>query len=303
MTSHLSAEMILSTGPAAAPVEKAIGTVQEVLCRPQSSSKDVYAIVFRTKQETAKHPDHLSIMNAVITAARKSWDEVRKSPSKRRPHEASPKHAIEVTELNGIWIYRGCASPEEFEKSFVLKSGIYIFPSHLHVDTVAYLGLAPLSKEVRALPIVLRVGIEDDPDPVRETSAEELDRESLEWRQHFVSNYKVLTASEVADQAGNTAKNRSAIASRWTDEKKIFWIRFQNKTLYPGFQFKDGEPIPAIAEILKDMPPAFTGWDLAFFFTTPNAYLDGKLPLDLLKLNPKKVIPIAHAFTHPADGF
>jgi hypothetical protein len=54
---------------------------------------------------------------------------------------------------------------------------------------------------------------------------------------------------------------------------------------------------------LKEMPSSFTGWDLAFFFTSPNTYLDGKLPVDLLKSKPERVVSLAHAFTHPADAF
>ena len=296
MISDLSAEMLLSTGSAAAPVEKAIGTVKEVLCQPQGSSKEVYAVILRAKHKPGDQPDHLLVMNAVISAAKKCWHEVSKSPTKRRSGSNAQKAAtIEVVERNGIRIYRGCSSPEQFRKSFVPEEGIYIFPSHLKLNTLEHLGLEPLPKEVKA------VRIEDE--SVRKTLSEGLDRESRAWREHFISQYKGLSASQVADEAGNTAKNRSAIASRWTSEKKIFGVRFQNQTLYPEFQFKDGEPIPAIADILKEMPRSFTGWDLAFFFTSPNSYLDGKLPVDLLKSKAERVVPLAHAFAHPADGF
>jgi hypothetical protein len=302
MESLWNAEMLLSTGSAAAPVEKAISAVKDVLCQPQGTSKDVYAIIIRAKHRSAEHPDHLSTMYAVISAAKRSWHEVAKNPNLRRPGSNTQKtDNIEVVERNGIRIYRGCASPEEFKKRFVPEEGIYIFPSHLKLHTVAHLGLAPLPKGVQAMPIVLQVGIEGE--SVHKGFAGGMDRESLAWREHFVSHYKGLSASQVADETGNTAKNRSAITSRWTSEKKIFGVRFRNQTLYPAFQFKDGEPIPTIAEILKEMPAAFTGWDLAFFMTSPNAYLDGKLPLELLKSNPERLVSLAHAFAHPADAF
>jgi hypothetical protein len=298
MTAQLSAEMILSTGLASAPVETAIGAVKGVLCRPQGTSKDVYAIIIRARHGSAERPDYLSMMNAVISAAKRSWHEVAKDSIRRGAQKAT---TIEVVERNGIRIYRGCASPEEFKKSFVPEEGIYIFPSHLKRSTVEGLGLAALPKGLQAMPIVLQVGIEGE--SVHKGFAEGMDRESLAWREHFVSHYKGLSASEVADETGNTAKNRSAIASRWTSEKKIFGVRFQNQTLYPAFQFKDGEPIPAIADILKEMPPLFTGWDLAFFLTSPNSYLDGNLPLELLKSKPERVVSLAYAFAHPADAY
>jgi hypothetical protein len=241
-------------------------------------------------------------MNAVISAAKRSWHEVTNRSSERKVGSNSRKTAtIEVVERNGIRIYRGCASPEQFQKNFVREEGIYIFPSHLKLNTLENLGLAPLSEAVKALPIVLRVGIEEE--TAHKALPQEIERESFAWRENFVSHYKGLSAAQVADETGNTARNRSAIASRWTSERKIFGVRFQNQTLYPTFQFKDGEPIPVIAEILKKMPAAFTGWDLAFFLTSPNAYLGGKLPLELLKSNPERVVSLAHAFAHSADAY
>ena len=302
MSALWNAEMILSTGSTSAPVEKAIGAVKDVLCQPQGKSKDVYAIIIRAKHRSAEQPDHLSMMNAVISAAKRSWHEVSKNSSWQGSGLSAQKtHTIEVVERNGIRIYRGCATPEEFKKSFVTEEGIYIFPSHIKVNTVEGLGLAPLPEEVQAVPMVLQVGISGE--SVHKGVAEGMDRESLAWREHFISRYRGLSAPQVADETGNTAKNRSAIASRWTAEKKIFGVRFKNQTLYPAFQFKDGEPIPPITDILKEMPSAFTGWDLAFFLTSPNAYLDGKLPLDLLKSQPERVVSLAHAFAHPADAY
>jgi hypothetical protein len=302
MPAQLSAEMILSTGSESAPVETAIGAVKDVLCRPQSTSKDVYAVIIRAKRSSTEQPDYLSMMYAVILAARRSWHEVATDAIRRGLGSRAEKLTrIEVVERNGIRIYRGCASPEEFKKSFVPEEGIYIFPSHLKLHTVEGLGLAPLPEGLEAMPIVLQVGIEGE--SVHKGFAGGMDRESLAWREHFISHYKALSASEVADETGNTAKNRSAIASRWTSEKKIFGVRFHNQTFYPRFQFKDGEPVPAIGNILKEMPPSFTGWDLAFFLTSPNSYLDGKLPLGLLKSDPEHVVSLAHAFAHPADAY
>jgi hypothetical protein len=79
-----NAEMLLSTGSAAASVEKAISAVKDVLCQPQGSSKDVYAIIIRAKHRSDEHPDHLSTMYAVISAAMRSWHEVAKNSNLRR---------------------------------------------------------------------------------------------------------------------------------------------------------------------------------------------------------------------------
>lgn len=302
MAPQLNAEMISSTGCKTAPIEQAIGAVQEAFCRPQGSSRDVYAVIFWPKHKSKGQPDHLSMMNAVISAAKKSWDEVSRSAVRRRlASKAGQPESIQVVEHHGIRIYTGCASPEALKRRFIPEQGIYIFPSHLKLNTVEHLGLAPLPKEVQSLPIVLQVGIE------RETTAEVLpqgtDRQSRAWREAFVSQHKCLSAPEVADEAGNTAKNRSAIASRWAAEGRIFGIRFRNQTLYPAFQFNYGEPIEAMADVLKEMPSTFTGWDVAFFLTSPSSYTDGKSPLQLLSSTPERVVALAKAFARPANVF
>ena len=203
---------LTATGPAATPVEEAIGTVKRVLCQPQDTSKDVYAVILWAQHKPGDQPDHLLLMNTVISAAKRRWHEVRKTPTKRGWGSNAQKAAtIDVTEHNGIRIYRGCSTPEEFQKTFVPKEGINIFPSHLKLNTVEHLGLEPLPKEVKALRIVIQVGIEEESVP--KTPPEELDRESRAWREHFISQYKGFSAAEVADESGNTAKNRSAIAS------------------------------------------------------------------------------------------
>jgi len=305
-----SAEMILAGGAKPLPVDEAFGTVQSVLCEGTKSSRDVYAVVVHGKRYSAKHLDYLSVMHSVISATIKGWAELWKLSEKSRASSRKKRSPmIEVVERNGIRIYWGCANPEQSKKAIVPTEGVYIFPSHWHDVTVRNLGLEPLPKQFQASALVIQV--EDLESLVVSTGdtgkivdeEQHLDKESLAWRKAFVSRYECLTAETVADESGNTAKNRSAIASRWAVEKKIFSIRYENKTLYPKFQFRDGSPIPAITRVLELFPDHFTGWDVAFFFTSPNSYLDGRKPVDLLKSDPEKVVSLVHAFVRPADVF
>ena len=308
-----SAEMIMAGGAKPLPVEEAFGTVQSVLCEGARSSRDVYAVIVRGKH-SSKTQDYLSMMYFVISATKRGWSELwslsAKDPSRSG---TKPSSMIKVVQRNGIRIYWGCASPEELKEAIIPSEGVYIFPSHWHQGTVRSLGLEPLPRKFQEFPLVIQVedpeSLSDVANDMREEIAgppleeQSLDKDSLAWRRAFVSNYECLTAEAVADESGNTAKNRSAIASRWATEKKIFSIRYENKTLYPGFQFKDGNPVPAIARILEFFPDYLTGWDKVFFFASPNSYLDGRKPVDLLMKYPEKVVSVAHAFAHPADVF
>jgi hypothetical protein len=309
-----SAEMIMAGGPKPLPVEEAFGTVQSVLCEDTNSSRDVYAVVVHGKHDSSKQLDYLSMMHSVISATIRGWAELWSLSAKNQTWSRAKRSSmIEVAERGGIRIYWGCASPEESKKAMIPTEGVYIFPSHWHQGTLRNLGLEPLPIRFQTSPLVIQVEYleslnevaKDTSEVVVSSAIEErsLDKDSLAWRRAFVSNYECLTAEIVADESANTAKNRSAIASRWATEKKIFSIRFENKTLYPRFQFRDGSPIPAIARVLDLFPDHFTGWDIAFFFTSPNSYLDGKKPVDLLKTDPERVVSLVHAFVRPADVF
>lgn len=308
-----SAEMIMAGGAKPLPVEEAFLTVQSVLCQGAKSSRDVYAVIVRGKHSSKSH-DYLSMINSVISATKKGWIELWSLSAKNQTwSRAKRSPMIEIVERDGIRIYWGCASPEELKKAMVPTEGVYIFPSHWHHGTIRNLGLEPLPRRFQTSPLVIQVeDLESLSDGAKDAGAvfaspaieeQNLDKDSLAWRQVFVSNYACLTAEAVADESGNTAKNRSAIASRWATEKKIFSIRFESKTLYPKFQFKDGNPIPAIARVLDHFPEHFTGWDIAFFFTSPNSYLSGRKPVDLLRTDPERVVSLADSFAQPADVF
>ncbi len=128
-------------------------------------------------------------------------------------------------------------------------------------------------------------------------------RDTLEWRKQFVSANPLWTSAQVAAESTSTAKNRAAIASRWLREKKIFAVKYEGQQSFPRFQFQDGAPSPVIAQVIETFPAHVIGWDLVYFFATPNQNIGGRKPLELLKSNPARVISLAQASAHPADVF
>jgi hypothetical protein len=93
------------------------------------------------------------------------------------------------------------------------------------------------------------------------------------------------------------------MASRWAKDKKVFSVRFEGQQWIPGFQFQDGRPIPAVSQVIEVFPEQTTGWELAYFFVTPNAYLGEGKPVDLLRTDPVRLASLAQAFVHPVDVF
>jgi hypothetical protein len=308
---NLTAKIISENGARSTPVEEAWSKVKTVLCNRQQSD-DVQAVVFPIHRHAAKDANHFVLMDSVLTATRRYWgdlEEILTSPEQFRSDK--PLEYGQIIERGPMRIFLGCEWANRFDKDSVPSKGIYIFVSHLKPSTVERLGLRPLPYSNSS--VVLQVEEPEDPvapsptvDNDRKAVSDreaDLDKDSIAWRSAFVSRIRCLSAEEVAEEVGNEAANRSALASRWTAEKKIFSIRHANRTLYPKFQFRDGSPIPSIAKILKIIPEHYTGWDKAFFFTMPNSYLDGKRPFEVLTKNPDRVIAAAEVFAHPADAF
>jgi Protein of unknown function (DUF2384) len=55
--------------------------------------------------------------------------------------------------------------------------------------------------------------------------------------------------------------------------------------------------------ILKQVEEIVGESALEFFLTTPNSYLSGRKPEELLESDPERVLSLARAFAHPADPF
>lgn len=107
-----------------------------------------------------------------------------------------------------------------------------------------------------------------------------IERDNAAAQAEFLKHWPVLTADAVAAQAEHGSANRSATASRWKKARRIFGLRVSGREAYPAFQFIEGRPRPVVQKVLEALPPSFTGWQTAFWFTGPNGWLDGNRPVD-----------------------
>lgn len=122
---------------------------------------------------------------------------------------------------------------------------------------------------------------------------------NAEAREELAREFELRDSEQVADDAGSKARNRSATASRWLGEKRIFAVEHRGGRLFPGFQFgPDGQPRPVIQRVLEQFEPyGLTGWEVALWFTTATGWLDDARPVDVLTKTPDAVVEAAgHAF-------
>ena len=128
-------------------------------------------------------------------------------------------------------------------------------------------------------------------DPIAQVSAA-IDADNARARHRFIGEVKTLTAEEVASSFGSTARNRHQTASRWKADRRIFSVPWQSLERFPAFQFKEGKPVPVIADVLGALPARMTAWETAFWFVSTNGWLDGAAPRERLN-DPTRLLEAA----------
>jgi hypothetical protein len=227
--------------------------------------------------------------------------------------ESDHTQSLEMKTFGNVSLYWGRATAEEVKKKVPASPGVYILVSYLDSDLLKDLRLP---KEWDRVPAVIRVPHHDLPedfdvgDPIASwagtlafTNDAAVGKDTVAWRKRFMDENPSLTSNEIAEQATSLAENRAAIANRWKKEGKLFSVRFEGTQRFPSFQLEHGEPLPAVAEVIKVFGQQATGWDLAYFFSSPNTNIGGRKPVDLLKQDQGRLVSLAQAFVHPADVF
>lgn len=301
-------------------VGKAIGKVRAALSNKSHDFPDLYGILVYRKSDRKRPANHLGTWNAFLRAYWQSW---RRLGSLTHTYLTHPDQdhlaSFGKQDFGDICVFWGHGAQRDLEQSVKATLGVYLLPSHLDVKS---LGLPPLPEPFREKFIVIQVKrseqTSEEANGVNRwnpwetlarsvTDDEQLDPEfkedTVEWRKRFVSEIESWTSAEVARESNSSATNQAAIASRWTAERRIFSISFGGKTLFPRFQFKDGKPIPAVSKVIKAFPDHASGWDLAYFFTSPNSYIGGRKPLELLREDPKRLESLARSFANSSDAF
>ena len=121
---------------------------------------------------------------------------------------------------------------------------------------------------------------------------------SAEARLALVSEHGAWTAAELAERAGSTASNRSALASSWRATGRAIGVEWNGRLVFPAFQFTAaGQPRPELASILMHLRSAgLDDWQAALWFVSPTGWLDDRRPVDVLDQDPGAVEAAAAHF-------
>jgi hypothetical protein len=125
------------------------------------------------------------------------------------------------------------------------------------------------------------------------------EREARRWKEiraRFLAQHKSVRAPELAELTGSGSVNRSSRAHTWSSKGLIFSVSDGSSERYPLFQLtSDGiRPRPVIKAALDILRPKLSDWQVAIWFTSPNAWLgDWRCPIDLLEGDTDAVVEAA----------
>lgn len=111
-----------------------------------------------------------------------------------------------------------------------------------------------------------------------------------------------LTTAEVAGLAGFRGNNPGSQVLGWKRRGLIFAIRHKGRDYVPLYALEADEgfrPNKYLADVIRVFAGHKDGWGMAYWFNSPNSYLGGKHPKDLLASEPDRVIFAAHQETRP----
>lgn len=95
-----------------------------------------------------------------------------------------------------------------------------------------------------------------------------------------------ITAEEIARLGHRSSRNAHALAYRWANKGLIFSIQHEGRRLYPSYALDPAaghRPKAALRCLIAALPDSDrAGWRLAFWFDSPNSYLNGRRPKDCL---------------------
>ena len=127
---------------------------------------------------------------------------------------------------------------------------------------------------------------------------EERERKMVELaKAHILSCGDFLLAPDLANHLGIQAELLSTALKKWEANHRIFSIEHDGFRLFPAYGFPShggDSPIPGLMDVLSILCPMKDGWGLSFWFISPNGFLGGERPQDLLSTDVNSVILAAH---------
>ena len=96
-----------------------------------------------------------------------------------------------------------------------------------------------------------------------------------------------------------------SVLARWIVGRAVVCFEWRATTMLPNFQFDMADMTirPQVSEVLRELRDTFDDCEVALWFAQPNAWLDGRTPVDVLRTDPASVLDTARADRYIARGW
>ena len=105
-----------------------------------------------------------------------------------------------------------------------------------------------------------------------------------------------VTANEISNLAQFSSSNPSSQPNKWKRAGKIFALRHEGVDYFPIYGLDPAQgfrPLSALDSVISTLTTMKDGWAMAFWFASPNSFLGGKRPKEVLSANPSGVLSAA----------
>lgn len=106
-----------------------------------------------------------------------------------------------------------------------------------------------------------------------------------------------LTPDSLASRLNQDASALTVLLAKAEAQLRIFSVEDGGQIFYPSYAFLTdghGSLIPDLLDVLTVLHSERSGWDMAFWFRSPNTFLGGKRPEDVLGQNLHDLLFAAH---------
>ena len=96
----------------------------------------------------------------------------------------------------------------------------------------------------------------------------------------------------------------AATLARWVQQRDVLSFDWHTDSWMPLFQFDpaDMRPLPQLRPVLAELEGLYNPWELAEWFVEPNAWLQGRAPVDRLGRDAAGVLDAARVDRFVANG-
>lgn len=161
----------------------------------------------------------------------------------------------------------------------------------------------PVSSQ--AVPIVWHA--RDAGDPTHQLVPEHhTDEEFITLLDSYRDSGGLARSQELFVMFGLYAHSNVAMLAQWIGRRHVISFDWDSKIWLPLFQFNRSEmtlqPQPGLSQVLTELGAVFDCWEIAHWFTQPNAWIEDQTPVATLKRDVFAVLNAARADRFIAAG-